>query len=491
MWRTLGQTSATVARAAAATSRGVTGAAQNLGLQRGRRAANRGLLPPGAPPPPPDVADFYDYRGVATPSDVAALQTGVHRLGEAVDLRTGRGTRIGLTREVLQRHAAIVGPSGVGKTGMLLVPWALSTLAQGDSVVMVDVAGDLLEQIQSAGAQLGGIPGRVAKWDLTDPGRSMSWNWLSEMGTPDAVTAAVEALVGRERVNDPQPYFGQRDRRILEGLIQSALDTTGSVTAQQLLAFARSQDALRGLASRAPRSGPRLSEATQADSWEYGKIMSGVVNALDVFEHPGLAAITSHDRFRLPMLFDEPSLLIIGAPLHAARVGVSASSLMSALLIRELYKGFGQQRRRVVTIFDEAARLKDRINFEEFSSVSRRAGVSIVLATQFAEQFDDENQRNAILGNCSTFIQFSTVSKPSAAFFASRLGSRRQTTVGRSDQISTWHTPGGRQWTHSLEDVPVLGDREIQDQPWADYSALVHCPQVTALPIPVDLAAGL
>ena len=191
------------------------------------------------------------------------------------------------------------------------------------------------------------------------------------------------------------------------------------------------------------------------------------------------------------MLFDEPSLLVIGAPLHASRVGVSASSLMSALLIRELYRGFGAGRRQVVTIFDEAARLRDRLDFEELSSASRRAGVSMVLATQFAEQFDDENQRNAILGNCSTFVQLRTVSGPSAAYSASRLGQRQGTTLGRQDQVPSFGQRGGRQWTQAIDTVPVLGQREIEDQPWGQWSALIHCPQVTPLPVLVDLSTGL
>lgn len=491
MWRTLARTTGLAARGAVATGRGINGAAQNAVAARGRLAANRGLLPPGAPPPPPDVRDFYDYRGAATLQHVAALRGAPHRLGGAVDLRTGQRLPIGLPDVVHERHVGIVGPSGVGKTGMILVPWSLSLLATGHSVVMIDVAGDLLEQVQAAGARCGGVPGRIAKWDLTDPARSMAWNWIGELSTPEAVTAAVEALVGRERPHDPQPFFGQRDRRILEGLIHAGREALGAVTAQQLLATVRDQAALQRLAAAAPRSGQRMAEAVHADPWDYGKVVSGVINALDVFEHPGLAAITGHDRFKLPMLFDEPSLLIIGAPLHASRVGVAASSLMCALLIRGLYKGFGLHRRRIVMLVDEAPRLKDRLDFEELSSVSRRAGASVVIAAQFAEQFDDENGRHAILGNCSSYIQFSTVSEPSAAYFASRLGQRQQTTLGRSDQAATWRSPAGRQWTRALDTVPVLGMREIQDQPWAPYSALVHCPQVTALPIPVDLGVGL
>lgn len=491
MWRTVARTTGLVARGTVATGRGLTGAAQNAAAARGRAAAGRGLLPPGAPPPPPGVGDFYDFRGAAAPRHVAHLRGGPHRLGAVVDLRNGARTLLGLPDDVLGRHVGIIGPSGVGKTGMLLVPWALSCLAAGHSVVMIDVAGDLLEQVQAAAARYGGLPGRVAKWDLTDAARSISWNWTAELTTPEAVTAAAEALVGRERPNDPQPFFGQRDRRILEGLLDAAREALGTVTPHQLLSVVRDQAALQRLAAAAPRSGPRLAEAAHADPWEYPKVVSGVINALDVFEHPGLAAITGHDKFRLPVLFDEPSLLIIGAPLHSARVGVAASSLMCALLVRELYKGFGLQRRRVVAIFDEAARLKDRLDFEELSSVSRRAQTSIVIAAQFAEQFDDESQRHSILGNCSTYVQFSTVSEPSAAYFASRLGQRQQTVLGRSDQSASMFTPAGRQWTRTLDTVTVLGLREIQDQPWAPYSALVHCPLVTPLPIPVDLAAGL
>lgn len=186
-------------------------------------------------------------------------------------------------------------------------------------------------------------------------------------------------------------------------------------------------------------------------------------------------------------LFDQPSVLVIGAPLHASQDGVAASSLMLALLFRELYRGFGVARRRVVVMADEAPRLADRINFEEVSSVARGAGVSLVVAAQFVEQFTDENQRNTIIGNCSTYVCMRTPSEVSADHFASRLGERRHTALGHSVQTSTWRTPGGRQWSQSIESAPVLGRREIMDQPWSDFPALVHSTQLSAAPFAVDL----
>ena len=486
-WRTLGLASRGALGAGNAAGRAFNGGLQQAAANRGRRAVRSGMLVPGDASPPPGSGDFYDYRGLMPPKALRGL-AGPYAMGGAVDLRSGQRHPVGLYDEILHRHAAVIGPSGSGKTTGVMAPWALAAVEHGHSVVMVDVTGDLVEKLLDAGGGRGSIGARIARWDLTDPDSSISWNWINELDSHEAVTAAAEALVGRERDNDPQPFFGQRDRRVLKGLLATAKEALAAPTPAQLLEAARSQELLRRLAEAAPQHGRRLDEATGADAWEYGRLMSGVVNALEVFEHPGLRQITSHDRLRLSHLFEQPSILVVGAPLHASRDGVAASSLMLALLFRELYKGFGMSRRRVVVLADEAPRLTDRIDFEEVSSVARGAGVSLVVAAQFVEQFADENQRNTILGNCSTYVAMRTASEVSAAYLASRLGERRHTALGHAFQAPTWRTPGGRQWSQSIESSPVLGRREIMDQPWADFPALVHSTQVGAAPFAVDLA---
>lgn len=133
--------------ASQATARATATAGQNLQLRRGGRAAGRGVLAPGDLPPPPGSADHLDYRGVAAGRELAALKDGDFSLGRLIEPRRGAVGQIGLSARILHRHAAVVGPSGSGKTKSILLPWAASALRGGASVVLVDVSGDLLDDL--------------------------------------------------------------------------------------------------------------------------------------------------------------------------------------------------------------------------------------------------------------------------------------------------------------------------------------------------------
>ena len=135
-------------------------------------------------------------------------------------------------------------------------------------------------------------------------------------------------------------------------------------------------------------------------------------------------------------------------------------------------------------MLDEAARLADRINYEELLSVSRRARVSVVLAMQNVTQFKDKDEREAILNNCSTYVSLPTPSRESASFFISRLGERRQSSLGISRDGRTMRS----HYTRSSDLVDVVPHREVMDPPWGDHTAVVHSTQVSAAPFLVDLA---
>lgn len=369
---------------------------------------------------PPGSSDHLDYRGLARPRDLSSARDGQIPLGRVIDAAAGAQFPIGLTPAALSRHSVVVGSSGSGTSQSVMVPWMVAQLACGRSVVAVDVAGDLLEQViryQAAARPLHDV--KVIEWDFTRPHRSVSWNWLLELDTAESFATAAEALAGRERPGDPQPFFGQRDRRMLAGLLRATRRVQPTAPQTDLvLAAARDQRVLRDLAAAVGSHGSRLVEATRVDEWEFPRVMSGVVNALDFLDHPGVAAVTRDDGFRLSHVLesDKSTLVVVAAPLSAGPVGVSTSSLMMAALQSRLFRRFGDSGGRPIALFlDEAARLKDRLAFEEILSVSRRAGASVTLALQTPEQFPDEAERHAVLDNCHTLVQLPSpsVGRPS------------------------------------------------------------------------------
>ena len=95
-----------------------------------------------------------------------------------------------------------------------------------------------------------------------------------------------------------------------------------------------------------------------------------------------------------------------------------------------LYERFGQRRRPVLLVIDEAPQLIDRVDIAELTEVSRSAGVGVLLAMQDAAQIKDEGDRSLILSNAATFAILPGSSPKSVAEFGSRLGQRYEQTVG-------------------------------------------------------------
>jgi type IV secretory pathway TraG/TraD family ATPase VirD4 len=339
-------------------------AAQNRQLRKGSRAAARGVLAPGDPPPPPGSADHYDYRGVAVEKEVAHLREQPFSLGRVIDPRKGPRAAIGLPEQVLHRHAAVIGPTGSGKTKSVLLPWVGSALQGGGSVVLLDVSGDLLDDLALVRQAMGPFGARFAKWDFTDPANSMSWNWIDSLRDEDSITSVTEALIGREKPNDPQPFFHQRDRRTLRGLLEIVRATMPGATTADLLRLLHDQVALARARDRVPHSAGarRVADVLSLHPDDYGRAVAGVVNALEALDHPGVAAVTSRPQLDLDRLFDVPTLLVVSAPLHGTRTSEIAGGLILSQIIRTLYRRFGNnQGTHAFLVVDEAPRLAGRL----------------------------------------------------------------------------------------------------------------------------------
>lgn len=483
--RGTGRASQAVSRAGA---RAASVAADNRQVGKGLRAAARGVLAPGDPTPPPGSSDFYDYRGVAVARELSGLRNWTFPLGRLIHPRSGTQQEVGLPTEVLDRHAAVIGPTGAGKTKSVLIPWAAAALQGGSSVVMIDVSGDLMKELMVFRRWVGDFNARAGKWDYTDPRQSLSWNWVTAAKDDDAVVSMVESLVGRDRPNDPQPFFQQRDRRILRALLD--MQRMGPpATARDLLALLQDQSRLSQQVrnSSASRGARQLGDIISLPPDDYDRAISGVVNAVEALDHPGVEAVTRGAELELDRLFDIPTLLVVGAPLSGSRTSETASALILSQIIRTLYTRFGHSRgTHVYLIVDEAPRLAARLNFEELLSVSRRARVSVCVAAQHVTQFGSQDERDAILGNCGTYVGLPTPSEPTARYLASRLGERVQTSLSLSSNVGARSRDRGT--SRSLGSTPVLGIREIMSPPWGERSAVVHSPQVCPKPFLVDLS---
>ena len=478
--------------------------ATKVALHSAGRGARRGYLAPGDPTPPPTATtDYLDYRGAASWPEAQNLDGGQFPVGAFSDLAKGkfRGP-IGLPGEVMNRHAVVVGPAGSGKTFSLLIPWMYAALTSGWSVVAVDVKGDLREDfLDFKDAQGGGALGaRLTKWDFTDPLRSSPWQWLAELRDDARVDAAITALIGRRpEQSTVDPYFYQRDYRTLRGLLlfARALAPTAR-TASDLIRLLEDDIKLDPLVKQNPRApgAADLEAALRYPQADYPKIIGGVVTALSALDSAAVNQVTRATPKRpsidLEVALEDHQLLIIGAALKGGNVSATLSSLLLNQLAQRLYERFGQKRRPVLLVIDEAPQIVDRVDIAKLMEVSRSAGVGVVVAMQDVAQIKDENDRSSILSNGAAFAILPGASPKSVEEFGKRLGQRFERTIGMSvgGPRTGFGSPPPTQ-TLGTESVPVLREREIMQPPVGERAAIVHIKAqelgITTKPLLVDM----
>lgn len=475
------------------------GLASAATIHRAGRGARRGFLAPGDPTPPPTApTDYFDYRGVADWNEARNLEGCEFGLGAFMDLRRNkpRGP-IGLPPEALNRHAVVIGPAGSGKTHGVLLPWMHAALTCGWSVVAVDVKGDLREDFLAYRQVHGPIPGaRMRKWDFTRPTESTSWKWLDELTDDARIDAAITAVIKRPPdQSSADPYFYQRDYRTLRGLLKFVRAVAPKVaTAGHLIRVLQDQARLEAALQRHPRApgANDLLAATAFGAGDYGKVISGVVTALSALDVPDVETVTSLARLDLDAALDEHHLLIAVAPLRGGEISATLSGLLLNQLKQRLFERFGQRRRPVLLMIDEAAQIADRVDIAQLMEVARSAGVGVVVALQDAAQLRDENDRSSILSNAATVALLPGASPTSVEAFMRRLGQRFERTHGMTaGGPSQGWGPAPSTLTLGTESVPVLREREIMQVPFGRFPAVVHVNGrslgITTKPMIVDL----
>jgi len=460
----------------------------------GAPGGERVLAPGGGSRPAPPAGDYRDYRGLAQVRELDMLFAGDLTLGRYVSPHGRPHRPLFLHRDVLHRGCVIVGPTGSGKTESLILPWILTLLRGGASVVTVDVKGDLYDRLAPAAETMGA---RLWYWNSADL-RSQSWNWLQDIEDERDVEAAVQSILGRRNPNDPQPFFYERDCRWLRALVQiaHAVDGSGATPGELYHLLADRQRLERCFHDFPParRHESEVADLMRFPPEEYSRAVSGLLNALHLFNAEDVQRISERGDFDLDQITQRPTLLIVGASLAEAGRSEVLSALLLNRVFNEIYRRFRQQPAArpgpVFLAIDEAARLQNRIPYEEVLSVVRSAHVGVCLALQDVAQFGDEKRRSAILANCLTMILLRGCSPQTAEEFARRLGQRQERFLVETESRGFWDLlPTQRGAQVQTMSVPVLQPREIMHPPEAcgRFCAVVQVQPVSAKPFLVDL----
>jgi type IV secretory pathway TraG/TraD family ATPase VirD4 len=469
----------------------VTDAIERHRVRRGAHAARHGQIGPDDPPPPPEAATrALDYRGLARPRELA-LEPWAYRLGRLRE--PGRrwellpGGEIGLAPTDIEGHVAILGPARSGRTSSFVVPWIYGALGCGRSVLAVDARGDLWAALRRYGAQRERLNANVYHWSYRDPGRSSSWRWIDELSSAEAIEAAVEAILGRERPTDPAPAQRRHDARMLTALLALAR-TQPRTSAAEMLTTISDRQRLQAFLSPLPASGfvRDLGELLTLQGSQYRDAVSGVVDGLRPLASPEVLRVSEAPGLTLELLDRAPSLLIAGLPAGGGRTAETTVGLLLALAVERRLRG-SASRTPMLLILDEAPRIQERIQIQTLLSLGAAAGLAVVLTAQGVGQFS-ESEREEIMSNCETMILLPRVGKSSTAYFSERLGNRTTAGLLRSTRRERPWDPPQRGLDTSNQTVPMLGHREISMPPFGGYPAIVHARALHGQPFLVDVA---
>ena len=221
---------------------------------------------------------------------------------------------------------------------------------------------------------------------------------------------------------------------------------------------------------------------------KYAEEIADIENKLDVLTTPKLKAVTGQAGMRAADVLRAPSFVSVVAPLHHGDM----ASMLSGLFINQLlFRAYDRYTNPggvpLLLVLDEAAELKNRVDFKSLLSVARAAQVAALIAVQDVTQFDDKS-RSVVFGNCGTLIYLPGTTYDSAKYLSDQLG--QHPVQAASTAVGPAANGWGNQRTHSWQTsmAPVLGTREIRDVPFGRFAAVVHSRPMADRPFLVDLA---
>lgn len=442
--------------------------------QPGRHARKTAVLAPGDAPPAGSYGTYQDYRFIHAPDRVKALESGTFPLGRVIHpQRRGREFPIYLQWDDFEKHMAIVGPSGSGKSRFIIAPWILTAAVNGLTTINVDVKGDLVDTLHDVKQQMGitqnfsGIT-----WDLATPQFSRPWNLIAEVRDAADAAAVAQALLGAINPADPQKYFAERDHRWLRGLLLTlAHQPSGVPHPQELYRVAVSQQYLTQYANAAPQYTHDIYDLLQWDPNEFPQATSGLSNRLSWLANPTYRKMLSGEgpkAITADRILDSGATFIVGARLSLGEMGLASASVLLGMLRLRALSRMGAQARAALWTLDEAGRYADRIDLQLMLDMLRGAGSSIVVSVQDVQHLGDKDRYTAILTNCDGLVTLRGVSPSTAAYFGERLGTVQAPVVTHaSAEYGRW-TP-----TTAHQTQPLLGPNEVMYPP-VDRGGLVQ-----------------
>jgi hypothetical protein len=321
----------------------------------------------------------------------------------------GRERPLALTAADSLRHVHVLGPTGVGKS-TLLMNLVVQDIAAGRSVVVIEPKGDLIADVMAQ------IPDkRMADVVLIDPSddQPVGLNPLALGGrSPELVADQLLGLFHSMYAGS----WGPRTSDILGSALLTLARIPGMTLAALLVLLTDANFRRRVVSKVQDPIGLGPFWATY-ESWSEQQRSEAIAPSLNKLRplllRPEVRAIIgqSRPRFELRQIFTSRKILLVN--LSRGVLGPETSTLLGALLVSQLWQAIlgrtavAPERRHPVTIvLDEfQSYLHLPVDLADALAQARGLGASFHLAHQYLHQLDPA-MRSSVLANAQSRVAF-------------------------------------------------------------------------------------
>jgi len=313
---------------------------------------------------------------------------------------------VAISRDARRRHVYIVGATGTGKSTLLLNLMAQAVTA-GEGLTVIDVHGDLAEGLLQVIP-----PHRTNDVIVFDPAGEgvVPFNPLAcpDPGRIDQVASGVVSAL--KKLYDS---WGPRLENLLRFAVLPVIEQQGTLLdVLQLLTDAQVREWVV----------PRIRDDVVRSFWQHEfaswntayrtEAVSSVTNKILPFlTNHRLREIVTSRRAGLDVrqVLDRGQILVIN--LSRGKLGQDNATLLGSLLLTAIEQAalsradLSHDQRRDHSLYLDEFQTLVTPSTAILLSESRKYGLNLILSHQLTRQLDEET-RQAVLGNCGTFVAF-------------------------------------------------------------------------------------
>ena len=369
----------------------------------------------------------------------------VEPLAKAEDILLGKrgGKAVCLPVDTrLNRHIAVFGASGTGKSRGVIRPAIFNIIRRGESAIVTDSKGELYadtaELFRSHGYE-------VKVFNLVNPEHGDSWNCMADLwGDTLLAQVLTNVIIGNTSSGKVDHFWDNGEGNLLKALILYVdLDPARSPEEKNLAAvyemlLRHSPAQLTALFERLPLDHPArgpYSLFAQASDTVRSGIVLGLGTRLQVLQNEAVASIIRHSDIDLTAPGRKKCAYFVVLSDQDATMAFLSSLFFSFLFIKLVRFADSTSEMRcpvpVNLILDEFNNIgklggaADGSDFTRTLSVIRSRGIYVMLAVQSLGQLQNRYPNNLwaeIIGNCDIQLMLGCTDEVTAEFFSARSG---------------------------------------------------------------------